>query len=338
MACFEDCAEMIEWQYDAGRDPWSGNPGDSEWVSYDDITNEMIEEAFQDKKDMISINAYYIKCTANQIIQVNKADKSRQRPVRRRQIGVDTPPSKRQTRFSEVEKPAAKSISNSSVCMSPFVNEWIRKNPNYKFREDTIEKLAVGLLREGELLGMFDHANFLANRLRKNKGASHDEIAKYCVRLYTKESWLYKHVNRVLREGDMSKVDSLGPFCCFVRSYLYSPQNKRLGEIVVYRVMELSAEDIEMYKKSIGEVKSWLAFSSTSRNKKAIKSFKGNTLFVIEFEGDLSQRYPGRDISDLSKYPAEEEVLLYPGADFRVENVEENVGSENRTVIHLSLT
>ncbi|CAF4877340.1 unnamed protein product, partial [Rotaria sp. Silwood1] len=192
MSWYDDCAKNVSWEYNGSPDPWSKNPHDANWMPYDDLTNDMIEEAFQEKTETVSIGAYYIDLKPGRMIQANKEDKNRQRPVRRMQLGMTESSIERQARFTEVEKPTSKSVSNSSVCMSPFVNEWIRRNPNYKFKDDTIEKLAAGLLREGELLGMSDQANFLARRLRKNKGAPHDEIAKFCVKVYTKESWVYK--------------------------------------------------------------------------------------------------------------------------------------------------
>ena len=337
MVWYDDYPKGILWQYNGSDNPWSENPLDAIWVEYDDMTNEMIEEAFQEKKTKVSIDAYYIDLLPDRMIQVSKVDKSRQRPVRRLQLGTTEPPIARQARFTEREKPAARSIANSSVCMSPFVNEWIRRNPNYKFRDDTIEKLATGLLQEGQLLGKSDSANFLASRLRKNKGAPQDEIAKFCVKMYTKETWVYKLVNTALREEDMNKIDTLGPFCCFVRNYLYESQKSVSEDTVVYRSMQLTNDDIKQYKKSEGEVKSWLAFSSTTRSREKAEDFPGNTLFIIQFDNDLSQRYPGSDISRLSQYPQEEEVLLYPGADFRIDKVEENIEPGKRTVIYLSL-
>jgi hypothetical protein len=103
-------------------------------------------------------------------------------------------------------------------------------------------------------------------------------------------------------------------------------------------------KDIDLYKESVNEVKSWLAFASTSTEIANAEHFlsipepgKIPTLFIIRYESDSSQYFPGRDISSLSIYGHEKEVLLHPGADFRIENVEENVGANHQTIIHLAL-
>ena len=268
-------------------------------------------------------------------LQVSDKDGNCKPLVKRSDVAKEVHATKREARFSIIDKPVVKSFISSSVDISPFVSEWIRRNRNYKFKEDVIERLATGLAKEAELLGQVAEGNFLACRIREYKDAPHDAVAKLCVTIYTEDSWIYKTVNAALREGNMTKVDTLGPFCYFIQSYLSTPHKKEKGEVVVYRGMDLTAKDIDLYKLSIGQVKSWLSFASTSRDK--AQAFNANTLFIIRFDGESSQRFPGRDISSLSKYPAEEEVLLCPGADFHIEKVEENVGVEKKTIIHLSL-
>jgi len=251
----------------------------------------------------------------------------------------------RVNRFSYPDKPVAKSLSDPGVWMSPFVENWIKKNPNYKYKEDeTLEQIASGLECEAHAIGANDEIETIGSLVRGWKGLSRDEIIQQCVKLYTAESWIYTSVNKALREGKMDKVDTLGPFCCYVRSYLYAPQKRNRGEMVVYRGMKLTQKDIDLYKEAVGEVKSWLAFASTSTERNKAEVFlsesepgKVPTLFIIRYESDSSQYFPGKDISSLSIYGHEKEVLLHPGADFRIEKVEENVGANRQTIIHLSL-
>ncbi|CAF3668970.1 unnamed protein product [Rotaria socialis] len=272
-------------------------------------------------------------------------DPWRQRPLQRRVIDKDDTGLARCNRFCFPDKPATKALGNSGIWMSPFVEKWIEKNPNYKYKEDQIlDQIAAGLEHEGCEVGEFVQAKMVGKLIRNRKGQARDQIIEYCVRLYTKESWIYPLINKVLREEDLSKVDTLGAFCCYIRSYLYERQKKSRGEVIVYRGINLEPKDIELYKKSVGEVKSWLSFASTSRNPEVAKSFLANvpegkvpTFFIIRFESEFSQYFPGRDISDVSRYPTEAEVLLHPGADFRIKKVEENVGPSKWTIIHLAL-
>ncbi|CAF5144565.1 unnamed protein product, partial [Rotaria sp. Silwood1] len=58
---------------------------------------------------------------------------------------------------------------------------------------------------------------------------------------------------------------------------------------------------------------SWLCFSSTSKNRSKAEQF-GNTLFIIDNETARE----GVDISSISAFPDEEEVLLQATITFQV--------------------
>lgn len=331
----------IEWMFNNSSYPWSPDPHDAKWERYNDIDSDIIEKAFQNKQKTVSLGDYYINFEYDTMFQIHKTDRHRQRPIRRCEQKSSTRIAKRKDRFSFQDKLGSKTFGNTGVCMSPFVEEWIRRNPNYKFQEETIEQLATGLEQEGIAVGEADHGKFIALEIRQHKHELRSKIAEYCVRLYTEDSWIYRLVNLTLREGDMSKVNTLGPFCCFVRNYLHASQKEDEDvdeEIIVYRGMHLESNDIQMYKNCIGEVHSWFAFSSTTKNRAMAENFAVNVLFEIRFDGFSFSHYPGRSIAALSRYPTEEEILLQPGADFRIEEVkEENKHGKILTIIRLAL-
>lgn len=145
---------------------------------------------------------------------------------------------------------------------------------------------------------------------------------KCAARLYSLETFLYKLVNSTLRNNDRSKANTLGPFCYLLQ--LYSQSTEHLFDMILYRGMSLTDEMIEDYKKAVGTKIQWLAFTSTSKVR-AVAELYGNTLFIIR----LVPIVPiGANLSSVSYFPAELEVLLPAGQVFLVEkmNVDPNNG------------
>ncbi|CAF4740288.1 unnamed protein product, partial [Rotaria sp. Silwood2] len=73
------------------------------------------------------------------------------------------------------------------------------------------------------------------------------EIALRCLFLYTRECFLYKLLNK---EEDLSKVDTLGPFCDFLWNSLSSENLKSKYQFtdLVYRSASLELDEIHAYK------------------------------------------------------------------------------------------
>lgn len=151
----------------------------------------------------------------------------------------------------------------------------------------------------------------------KSCDKSREELARCATRLYSAESFLYKLVNSTLRSNDMSKVDTLGPFCCLL--YQHLSDNRSRNDHTLYRGVTLTEEMIEEYKQNIGEEIRWSAFTSTTKDCQVAEQF-GNTLFIIAVK---SSDYNWlSDISHLSNYPYEQEVLLDTQRRFKVDKIE----------------
>jgi hypothetical protein len=87
-----------------------------------------------------------------------------------------------------------------------------------------------------------------------------------------------------LREEDLSKVDTLGPFCDLLWNSLSSEGLKSKYQFTgsVYRGATLEPEEIDAYRNSIKKApKEWLGFSSTSKARALAELYSGNTLFII---------------------------------------------------------
>ena len=166
----------------------------------------------------------------------------------------------------------------------------------------------------------------MAAKLRKCK--TDEEILKCVATLYSAESFLYKLVNTTLRNHDMTKIDTLGPFCSLLDSYLFRHMDKN-GQ-TVYRGVSLSEEMIEEYKQAVGKQIVWPAFTSTTKDRRVAEKF-GNTLFVFNLKYSLHRK---NEISLISHYPLEQEVLLESQSVFTVDKIEYD-RSKSKHIIYM---
>lgn len=352
--------EQPTWFFDKRDNTQASNTiSEDDWERYDDIQCEIIESAYAANQSEAKIDGYTIDfknmiqfCTTNPekrrsvcrcLNEEPVTQKSKIPWVRRRQFS-----NPEDSRF--VAPPldeSSKSLCDFEFSQCPIVEEWIRRNPHYRFKPvDTVEQIAYGIEQEGLQMqpSKTIEAQYVANQLRKHKDKPLHEIMLYCVLLYTYQSFLYKLVNNVLRKQDTdkaqtetrdaNKVDTLGPYCCMLRNFLQEHQQTPFKK--VYRAINLNSDQVEEYRKSKGQIKTWNAFSSTTLNPCVTERF-GNTLFIIQFKNDTAPCYPGRAISSNSMYKEEDEILLYPGVDFRIDEVEETGKEPLKYKIYLSL-
>ena len=157
-----------------------------------------------------------------------------------------------------------------------------------------------------------------------------------CVQLYTRETFLYRLINRTLRENDRSKLQTLGPFCWFLHNLPFcEPFSSKCFTGRLYRGAVLDDSMIESYKQAVGMIKAWNGFSSTSKGASVAELFSANTLFMIETSVDTHQDH-AIDISSYSQYCDEQEVLIRAGRNFCIESVNWNNESA-KFVIHLTI-
>jgi len=118
----------------------------------------------------------------------------------------------------------------------------------------------------------------------------------------------YRQINQALRQQDPAELTRLEPYIKCASSGL-----NQLPQYIgtVYRGTTLPEAVVATYSQGITVTER--AFTSSSVV--LLGEFKGNTTFII-----LSRR--GREISKLSVFPSEGEVLFVPGTRFRVLTVE----------------
>lgn len=166
---------------------------------------------------------------------------------------------------------------------------------SYTFALDHIQ--SVGLLEVGQSLGL----------------VVPEIIAIY---LYTTEARrppghpvhspsIYFRLNNALRQNDEDELAEIAPVALVLEEALIKMPK---FEGIVYRRAELPTDLIDQMERS----RSFFdpGFLSCSR-RKDLSFFTGNCAFSL-------MSHTGRDISSLSHFPSEEEVLFLPDTEFKV--------------------
>ncbi|CAF1400740.1 unnamed protein product [Rotaria sp. Silwood1] len=327
--------KRIEWFWKSDDNPFS-NIESSQWNPYSDIENKIIEEAFTKlKKAYVILDDYHIDFEHR--VQISNDDKSKQRPVKRVEMNRDEG-HLREARFMPNPIVPASSFHDLVGLRKVFIEAFMEffdlkfEKDWEKRKHEMVEKAILGILHEGQLTGKQREAKWIVEQLEKVKDKTTKEIGKCCTYLYSLESFLYKILNHTMRLiGDknhekvwQSKIETLGPFAFLLYYYLsYENLNRRTGK-TVYRGVQLTNEMITEYKnvaRSEDARRSFQAFTSCSLNREKAEQF-GNVLFVLTAEKRSAYSTLNMDISSLSDYPEEEEVLIRPGRSFKIESVE----------------
>jgi len=202
---------------------WKSNQNSNiEWKAYSDIENEIIEEAFINNEPQVTLDKYIIDL--KNYIQINKLDNQKQRPIKRGAIEKGTIDCLRQERFSlpiQLCDPFVDLMTDDHNFLEQlYKTKYKDAGVNAFYSPDgkssvsgLFESAAQGILVEGEKLGQNSEAQWIAKKLRSliHKDILDDrkEIGRCIISLYTRECFLYKLVNKALREDDLTKIDTL---------------------------------------------------------------------------------------------------------------------------------
>lgn len=148
------------------------------------------------------------------------------------------------------------------------------------------------------------------------------------IRWYTKDSFLYRFVNRALRTEDIEALFRLRYFIkdlCQNLNILFDQNfeayQESLEEILVYRGLTLPMTVIDQLKESVGKYVSTNGFLSTTFKRDVAEMFGANVIFQIKIETDLKNIIYAY-IAKLSFNPSEDEVLFDLGAIFQITDVQ----------------
>ncbi|CAF3644118.1 unnamed protein product [Rotaria socialis] len=341
--------KRIEWFWKSNDNPFS-NEESAEWNRYSDVENTIIEEAFSTlKKTHVIIDDYHIDFEHR--VQIANDDKTKQRPIKRVEMNKEEGGRLREARFMPNPIVPSSSFHDLVGLRKIFIDSFMKSidlksvNDWEKRKYEIVEKAKLGILHEGQLVGKQCEAKWIVEQLEKVKDKTKKDIGECCVYIYTLESFLYKILNHAMRLiGDIdheniwqSKIETLGPFAFLLYYYLSYENLTHRTNTTVYRGAQLTDEMIAAYQhvaRSKDPRRSFQAFTSCSRNRAKAEQF-GNALFVLNAENRISYRTLNMDISALSTYPDEEEILIRPGRSFKIERVEFDK-TKNKHIIYLT--
>lgn len=175
--------------------------------------------------------------------------------------------------------------------------------------------------------------------------------------LYTKNTFLYQRLNRVLSECDMSSIHSMRYLIKSMSKQMLPLSRKTSREALqsgydtlrVYRGISLAVADADFLKNNIGNHLISIPFMSTTEsvgiammfcelNSPCISKQLIRTIFSIEVDTQENYSRPFASISQCSSFTEEDEILFHPGSVFQVLSVEYQSVSDNFLIVHLKLT
>ncbi len=162
---------------------------------------------------------------------------------------------------------------------------------------------------------------------------------KECIRWYTRETFVYKMVNKALRGEDIQQLHTFRFIINDLSSTLAREYNQMLQEsdnemsMTVYRGGQITITELEQFQSNEGKLISINGYLSTSRLRNIAMRFTEYdvprmksvpVLFEIKCEMKESNCSIFADISKFSDFPNEQEVLFDLGSVFKVEAVYED--------------
>ena len=321
--------EAISWYYQVNLTTKA-----TEWVRYRDLEIDLIEEAFQENRAEVLLDRYRIDFRSR--LQITLTDETKTRAVKR-ELSSHRARDSRDDRFGSPLPATSTSSYQSFDSWCPFLSAWFKSPSGRRASLDfpnCLEACARGIVKEAALHRSHSiaEATYMAEKIRQCSAKTRVEVAQLCIGFYTYDSFFHRVLNKALREKDLSKLETLGPICYLITNYSRVSRDY-IG--TVYRGMNLTSSEIQGYQKAIGQWKTWAAFASTSKDPRVAKAFTGNTLFIIEITQTALASIRAYDITHLSRYPDENEVLVLAGVSFQILDVQED--ASQRYIINVKL-
>ena len=206
-----------------------------------------------------------------------------------------------------------------------------------------------------ELDGQFVHAQLLIDCLQKMKSGPKEikEFVQFCqdqkdckdnkkhlelleefqneysseksVWWYTRDSLVYRMLNKALR---VQNIDILFHLRFFIRDLAEQLKVNQLPcSGAVYRGQSLSKDELKRLKQSVGKLISVNSFLSTTLYPDIAKMYAGGTsdletvMFKINFNPMIDEIKPFADITLISQFPQEGEILFMLGSIFQIDSV-----------------
>ncbi|CAF3677388.1 unnamed protein product [Rotaria sp. Silwood1] len=344
------------WICQTNTNPFDPNEP-QEWTDYPADISKQIECAYQSGFPEIHFQTGY-RIDFKHKLQINSIDSSQQRPIRR-ECGVNdqaiVTTKSNHDEVSRLEDRLDLPLESDNVIEdthyqgSRFIMDWlvtVFQSPSNVTFNRIFNLLTEGIQKEGQMHGE-PRLREIIERLRQvadDPSTCSDSkrmkiLREVCITLYTENTFLYRKINEVLRSNNLTKMETMGPYCFLVYDYIgrKSTDNvsklhrlcqtlhlKRRNKTIVYRGDTVSSKKLDEYRQAVGNKKKcfkWLCFVSTSTDINVASSFGKNVLYEIDL-GRYRWTDQFADISSLSIFQKEDEILLRPGVRFCIDKVE----------------
>ncbi|CAF4914443.1 unnamed protein product [Rotaria sp. Silwood1] len=194
---------------------------------------------------------------------------------------------------------------------------------------DCLLRLKPNEADKKELIELFEKA-YEDNRfeLSNIRDFRKNYLPENAIRWYTRDSFFYKTLNAVLRSENIHMIFLFRSYISDIQQQLKIHQAKE--PLRVYRGQMISDEELKTLKNSCGKFISINSFFSTSIDKNQARSFLDRpdivdklekVLFEIVANPNEATMKPFSDISSLSEFSGESEILFMIGSIFRLNSV-----------------
>ncbi|CAF1683386.1 unnamed protein product, partial [Adineta ricciae] len=156
------------------------------------------------------------------------------------------------------------------------------------------------------------------------------------IQWYTKETPLYSYLNEALRTQNIDLIFSYGFFIQDIQEQLKEYQYQHC--ITVHRGQLISNRELQILRHSEGKLISINSFFSTSIDRAeaifrlcldtSIDVDKKRVLFTIDLNPAVVTKKPFADVSSLSDFSNEKEILIMLGSIFRIHRVTRGTDEE----------
>jgi len=165
-----------------------------------------------------------------------------------------------------------------------------------------------------------------------------DNVQTY-IKNYTAETFYYRYLNKFLRIGNFEAFRILSSHVAKFVYKLYEFREKKIlkeNPNKLYRKMLLNPEDVQIYKKSVGKVICYPAFTSTSLNTNFTPNSDNDFVQLVILDIEPNNCKSTISISEYSDYKNEEEYLFLPFSFFKIKKVKLCEGNkESPHIIYL---
>ncbi|CAF1351432.1 unnamed protein product, partial [Rotaria sordida] len=162
------------------------------------------------------------------------------------------------------------------------------------------------------------------------------------IRWYTKKSFVYRILNKALR---VQNVQLLYLFRFFIRDICHQLEKYQCSTpVTVYRVQSISHDELQGLKRSIGKLIAMTSFVSTSLDQERALKFRDNNsdlpqvCFEIYADPKVESIKPFANITSLSKYKKEQEILFMLGSIFQLLDVREEKFQDQKPIWMVRMT